>query len=1487
MRRYAIRIGCILAFLLIPALFGLYWLLETAAGARLAIGTLAGMAGGRVTMHGVEGRLLDHLRLTGVRMAKPTLQVGIRRMELAWDPRQLLRGRLAVSELALFEVDIQDDAPKSSAPPNWKLPQVGGTVRRLSARISQLRLQGVRYRHLAQTPVAVTEFSSSVAFDDGLLSLADLHLVTPEGRVAGEIAAGLWYPSLRVDLAAVPARPFGGMDLISLQARLFAGRGQQRLSGGVALAGRSHGRQRLELTAELGATADAFTLRNLMLSRPGRHGTLTGRGSMSLAAGEPSFSLSLRATDLDLAEELQLPTRLSGALDFRGGLSRFEGSLALANSGPGWQTAALAADYRGGPSGVKLSRITGTLLKGRLNGALDIDWSGGVRIDGALAGRGLDPGRLKAGWQGAVNLDLAGNLELPQQGAIRGAVAGRLLESRLAGRKLQGELLAAFVGESLRVDRLLLRGRGFELSGSGELDRRLNLAARVTDLSGLVPGGAGAFRADGWVRLRDRVLSGGASGSGENLAADGVQAAALQLDASLGEGEGAPVKLDAALGGLRLGRFQAERARLRVQGSAARHSLEAEIDSIGCEAHATVSGGYEGGVWRGELAGLSGRDGVGPWGLAAPAALQGSAAGVRIAPMRVNGAAGERLELSGVLHRRPLAGEFRGAWNGLNLARANGWLDRVALSGETSGELNLRLFPGMRLAVSGHADARGTLEADGRRLDLERAQATLEGGGQGVHAALALSLRGGEGAAQLQFDSPSPAVLALPGEGELMLRWSELNLAQLRPLLPMGLAVEGRLAGQVTGRLSPGDGLELKGTAALSGGHLQGRAEGTELDAALSTAEIAFDWRGARGVAGGLRAGALKLTGQAAANGYYAANGGRIAFDRSTLRLDADRLGTRARLDLVPALGGTLRCTFSSPPNAVLGLPETGELAMEWDGLEPVLLKPWLPGVLDLQGKLAGQAHGTLGRDRRLALSGEADFSQGRVTWPGSPGGAGANLRTAALSFDWRGETLSGALSLALAEYGEARGSFQLPIPARYPVAVDPRGGVRGTLTGRVQERGLFAVFLPGVLQESHGKLDLDLALAGTWGAPNLAGTLRLADGGAYLPVAGIHLSDLQLSARLEGDRISITDLVAVSGGGRLRGSMLVRLQGWQVAGYSGSLTGERFQTVYLPELQLWTSPRLTFAREGGSVTVKGELRVPEMLVSGPPMHAIVTQSSDVILEGALAPPAPASFPLAVQGEMHLVLGDKVQVKASGIDARLGGEMDLVLKGIDKIASSGEIRVVKGQYRAYGVDLDIVRGRLYYVNAPLTLPTLDILALHTVGEVRAGVTVAGYLSAPIVKLYSEPPMADVDILAYIVLGHPLGSGTDQGSMMAMAASSLFSFGQSASLQEQIKARLGLSVLGMETVNPASAGLMGYKEVPVAPAGTAPAKPVVGQSQMTVGKYLTPKLYFSYGRSLVTGGNLFLLRYDLLRHWQLETQSGAESGVDLYYKLEFN
>ena len=341
------------------------------------------------------------------------------------------------------------------------------------------------------------------------------------------------------------------------------------------------------------------------------------------------------------------------------------------------------------------------------------------------------------------------------------------------------------------------------------------------------------------------------------------------------------------------------------------------------------------------------------------------------------------------------------------------------------------------------------------------------------------------------------------------------------------------------------------------------------------------------------------------------------------------------------------------------------------------------------------------------------------------------------------------------------------------------------------------------------------------------------------------------------------------------------------MADYEGSITGERFQTVYFPEVQILCSPRIRFEGTPEKLAVRGELRLPEMIILGPPTRAVVLPSGDVIVEGA-PKPVEKAFPLALDIQVRLVLGEKVLVKAAGIDAQLGGSIDLTLQSLDRITSKGEIRVVKGRYKAYGADLEIVRGRLYYAGGPISQPTLDILALRTIDDVRAGITVGGILRAPAIKLYSEPAMPDVDILAYILFGHPFsaGSNAEQAGRMAQVAGAILSQGQASALQDQIMSRLGISTLEIQSRD--SSGLMGYRQITATPTGAAQAKTPdsASQAMLTVGTYLVPKLYFSYGRSFTTGGNLFRLRYDLSKRWQIETQTGSASSVDLYFKIDF-
>ena len=53
----------------------------------------------------------------------------------------------------------------------------------------------------------------------------------------------------------------------------------------------------------------------------------------------------------------------------------------------------------------------------------------------------------------------------------------------------------------------------------------------------------------------------------------------------------------------------------------------------------------------------------------------------------------------------------------------------------------------------------------------------------------------------------------------------------------------------------------------------------------------------------------------------------------------------------------------------------------------------------------------------------------------------------------------------------------------------------------------------------------------------------------------------------------------------------------------------------------------------------------------------------------------------------------------------------------------------------------------------------------------------------------------------------------------------------------------------------------------------------------VGRYLSPKIYVSYGIGLIEAFNTFIVRYQLSKRWQLKAESGEAHGADLLYTIE--
>ncbi len=198
------------------------------------------------------------------------------------------------------------------------------------------------------------------------------------------------------------------MDAFTLQARLLPGTGTEQLAGGFTVAGASGKVKRLELAGEAGMTRQAFNLRQLRLTRPGRRGLVSGGGTVTLTAGEPLLALQVKAADLDLTPDTQGRRRPLRDPDARGNPGAVPGRVRDRQPGKGVANGASLRGVPGRRPGVKLAPLTGALLAGSVQGNLDIGWREEVSLEGTIRGRNLNPAAISPDWAGVVNFDLRG-----------------------------------------------------------------------------------------------------------------------------------------------------------------------------------------------------------------------------------------------------------------------------------------------------------------------------------------------------------------------------------------------------------------------------------------------------------------------------------------------------------------------------------------------------------------------------------------------------------------------------------------------------------------------------------------------------------------------------------------------------------------------------------------------------------------------------------------------------------------------------------------------------------------------------------------------------------------------------------------------------------------------------------------------------------------------------------------------------------------------
>ena len=411
---------------------------------------------------------------------------------------------------------------------------------------------------------------------------------------------------------------------------------------------------------------------------------------------------------------------------------------------------------------------------------------------------------------------------------------------------------------------------------------------------------------------------------------------------------------------------------------------------------------------------------------------------------------------------------------------------------------------------------------------------------------------------------------------------------------------------------------------------------------------------------------------------------------------------------------------------------------------------------------------------------------------------------------------------------------------------------VSGSVKGRTRQLDLLPL-LVDTIDDASGEAELDLAVAGRLGAPALAGVARLKDGTLDLYQTNLRLRDLTATLRLAD-----TSLALQAAGKAGDGSLEIdgRL-GWRDRRLNGelALTGERLLVADVPEARVLASPDLRFRLDDRRIDVTGEVAIPEARIRPADTASAVLVSAD---ERVVRPEAAGGEdePFLVTSDVRLALGDKVSVKAYGLSAKITGAVRTRMQPNESAVGSGELEVSEGEYNAYGRELEIERGRLLFTGGPVTDPGIDLRATRKLPGYKVGVIARGPLRRPQLTLFSEPSLPQAQIASMLIVGSSSiqgDPGAEDGGVNASEQGGAF-------LAGQLGKYVGLDDVGL--IQDSDTG-----------------------SALVLGKYLSPRLYVSYGISLVDEINTLKLRYTIGDRWVISAESGQESAADIEYRIE--
>ncbi len=410
-------------------------------------------------------------------------------------------------------------------------------------------------------------------------------------------------------------------------------------------------------------------------------------------------------------------------------------------------------------------------------------------------------------------------------------------------------------------------------------------------------------------------------------------------------------------------------------------------------------------------------------------------------------------------------------------------------------------------------------------------------------------------------------------------------------------------------------------------------------------------------------------------------------------------------------------------------------------------------------------------------------------------------------------------------------------------------------------------------LERAGGELKIDLHAKGPWDAIQWEADLQPVEMSCIFTDLDQTLRHLNGRIRLTPQMLSIEALSGLLDEGRFALNGKVELAQWRPARYDMTFKGQALPLHQPDTMDLTVGADLSLHGPAGQALLDGAVVLLEGSYYRDLRYDLLTLEHFTQPRRAPTEPQADSAPEWMKTiRLNITVTHRYPFLVDNNLSRLEIVPDLEVTGTAaNPLLQGRAHVRSGEILFQGRSFEVQRGVVDFLNPRRIEPTLDIQAQGQIRSWKINISITGTPDNLLLKLSSDPPESDANILSLILLGRTsnetaVNKGQGTASSQQMMASLL-----AATLGDDIKKKTGVDIFEMET-------------------GPEEENDSEERVQLTVGKNLTPRLTIKYELESdnVEHVQRAVSEYRLLEHIVASgfQDTAGNYGGELIFRIEF-